>query len=389
MFGTALPALAQAPARTKLIGAVTAADAGANTLTLKTDAGEQIKVSVAPTAKLLRLDPKELDRTKTQTIQFSDVAVGDRVRARSVEAINEIDKSMKALEIIDMSGVDLAKQHQQEQQDWQKRGVAGVLTAKDEQAGTMTVKLPAMMGQGELVKVLVTPKTVLKRYAPDSVKYADAKPSTLVELSPGDQVRALGNRDEAAGTVQAEQIVSGAFTTIAAAVLSVDAAAGVVRAKNLDTGKPVNIKITAESNLRRMPQMGQGGGFGGGMGGAQGGGGASGGQRPAGGPGWTPGGAAGGPGGGPGGQRRGGDLTRYVDFMPKIGVDAVKSGETIVVLSSKSGKADEMTAIIMLAGADSLVAIAQQRAAQSGRSGMAGGPSLGMNLDVMSMVPAQ
>jgi hypothetical protein len=78
-----------------------------------------------------------------------------------------------------------------------------------------------------------------------------------------------------------------------------------------------------------------------------------------------------------------------MEFMPKVGVDSVKAGETIVVASSKSANPGEVTAITVLAGADGLVAMAQRRAAQNGRSAASNGPSMGMNLDVMSMVPMQ
>jgi hypothetical protein len=78
-----------------------------------------------------------------------------------------------------------------------------------------------------------------------------------------------------------------------------------------------------------------------------------------------------------------------MEMMPKVGVDTLKPGETIVVASSKSANPGEMTAITLLAGADSLVAMAQMRASQSGRSAASNGPSMGMNLDVMSMVPMQ
>ena len=139
----------------------------------------------------------------------------------------------------------------------------------------------------------------------------------------------LGSKDDA-GTVQAEQVVSGAFITLAATVVSVDAAAGLVQAKNMQNGKPLTIKITADSNLRRVPPMG-GGTPGGGQGGAWTGGAGGGGQRRAGGPQNTAqagsgngaqGGAAG------GGQRRGGDFSRLMEFMPKIAVDGLKTGET-------------------------------------------------------------
>jgi hypothetical protein len=389
-----LAGAAQTPAaapRNRIIGVVTAADKDSATLTVKSDAGETYKVSVAAAAKLLRVAPGQT-MADAQPIQFTDISVGDRVLGQG--PLNDAQKTLEALRVIDMSQADLAKKHQQEQADWQHRSVAGTATAKDEQNGALTLRLPSMVAAGELVKVAVSNKTVFKRYIPDSVKYADAKPSTLAEIGTGDQVRVLGTKDDA-GTVQAEQVVSGAFITLAATVVSVDAAAGLVQAKNMQSGKPLTIKITADSNLRRVPAMG-GGTPGGGQGGAWTGGAGGGGQRPAGaaagGPQNT---AQAGPGNGAqggaaaGGQRRGGDFARLMEFMPKIAVGGLKTGETIVVASSKSSKPDEVTAVTLLAGADFLVTMAQARSAPGGRPGAGNGPSMGMNLDVMSMVPAQ
>jgi hypothetical protein len=396
----ALPAQTSAPARSRVMGSVTAIDPGSATYTVKTDAGDVYKVSVGSDTKLLRTEPGAKDLKNAQPIEFNDVADGDRILASG--PIKEEDKTLLALRVIDMSQGDIAKKRQAEQQDWQKRGVAGVVTAKDAATGVLTLRLPSLMGEGDLVKVALTPKTTVKRYAPDSVKYADAKPSSAGDIAVNDQVRALGNKDEASGTVQAEQVVSGTFVTLAASVVSVDAAAGIVHAKNMGTGKPLDIKITPDSNVRRMPAMGAGGpgGMPGGMPGTAGG------QRPAGGWGQAggaapAGGAAGAagaqragggaPGGaaGAGGARRGGDFSRFIEYMPKIGLDNLKVGETIVVASSKGGKGEQITAITLLAGADSLVAMAQMRAQMASRAGMSSGPSMGMNLDVMSMMPGQ
>ena len=398
LIGNSVSAQAPAAPRNRVIGAVSAVDAAGNVLSIKTDAGDVYAVSVRPETKLLRLAPGERDLSKAEPIQFTDIAVGDRVLAQG--PLKDAEKTLEAVRIIDMSQADIAKKNQQEQADWRKRGTAGVVTLKDEAAGQITLRMPSMAGDGEVVKVALTPKTILKRYAPDSVKYADAKTSTLAEIEKGDQIRVLGNKDEASGAIQAEQVISGSFVNVAATVTSVDAAAGIIQAKNIESGKAVTIKITAETNLRRMPQMG---GMAGGMPGAGGG------QRPAGAPGQgsaTPGGGAakagaeqgapgaawsGGQGGaaGPGGARRGGDFSRFIELMPKVGVDTLKTGETIVVASSKSANPGEMTAITVLAGADGLVAMAQMRASQSGRSAASNGPSMGMNLDVMSMVPMQ
>lgn len=389
---------AQAPAapRNRIIGAVTAVDPSSNLLSIKTDAGDVYAVSAGAETKLLRLAPGERDLAKAQAIQFTEISVGDRVLAQG--PVKDAEKTLEAVRIIDMSQADIAKKNLQEQSEWHKRGAAGVVTVKDETASQVTLRLPSMTGDGELVKITLTPKTVLKRYAPGSVKYSDAKISTLAELQMGDQIRVLGNKDEASGAIQAEQIISGSFVNVAATVTSVDAAAGVIVAKNIETGKPVNIKVTADTNLRRMPQMG---GMGGGMGGPRPG--AAAGQAPveqaggaaraAGGSG-APGGAAPVGQAGPGsavGQRRGGDLSRFMESMPKVGLDSLKAGDTIVVASSKSANPGEVTAITVLAGAEGLVAMAQMRASQGGRSAAANGngPSMGMNLDVMSMVPMQ
>jgi hypothetical protein len=401
LIGNAVNAQTPAAPRNRVIGVVSAVDSAANAVSIKTDAGEVYAISVSPETKLLRLAPGEKDLSKAEPIQFADIAVGDRVLAQG--PLKDAEKTLQAVRIIDMSQADIAKKNQQEQADWRKRGSAGVVTLKDEAASQITFRLPSMAGDGEVVKVVLTPKTVLKRYAQDSVKYADAKTSTLAEMEKGDQIRVLGNKDEASGAIQAEQVVSGSFVNVAATVTSVDVAAGLVQAKNIETGKPVTIKITAETNLRRMPQMSGMPGGAGQPGDAPG---ASGGQRPAGTPAAAQGGGAAKPGaeqgapgaarsggqgaaGGQGGARRGGDFSRFMEFMPKIGVDTLKPGETIVVASGKSPNPGEMTAITVLAGADSLVAMAQMRASQSGRSAASNGPSMGMNLDVMSMVPMQ
>ncbi len=382
---------AQPPAapRNRVIGVVSAVDSAANLVSIKTDAGDVYAISVSAETKLLRLAPGERDLSKAQPIQFADIAVGDRVLAQG--AVKDAEKTVSALRIIDMSQADIAKKNQQEQADWHARGSAGVVTLKDEAASRISLRLPSIAGDGDVVQVLVTPKTILKRYAPDSVKYADAKNSTLAEIEKGDQIRVLGNKDEVTGAIQAEQVVSGSFVNVAATVTNVDAAAGLIQAKNVETGKPVTIKITAETNLRRLPQMA-------GMGGGSRPAGAANGQRssesgatgnaapPAGGGAARAGAGPGAPGGQGGGRR---DLARFLEFMPKVGIETLKPGETIVVASSKGVNPGEMTAITVLAGADSLVAMAQTRASQNGHSASSNGPSMGMNLDVMSMVPMQ
>ncbi len=115
-------------------------------------------------------------------------------------------------------------------------------------------------GPGGNKALLIVPANdaVIRRYAPDSVKFADAKPSKIEDIKTGDQVRARGDKSEDGAKMTADEIVSGAFRTIAATVNSIDAAENVLRVTNLDGKKPLVVKINPDSVLRKLPpQMAQ------------------------------------------------------------------------------------------------------------------------------------
>ena len=74
----AMPAQASAatPAAAKQIGTVKVISG--NSLTLTTDAGQQVVVSVADAARILQLAPGSTDLKSAQTITLADIAVGGR-----------------------------------------------------------------------------------------------------------------------------------------------------------------------------------------------------------------------------------------------------------------------------------------------------------------------
>src|SRR3954453_12361972 len=179
-------------AQSRVIGEVTAKTA--DQVTVKSDAGETVNVPVTAETKVLRIPPGETNLTKATAIAFNDVNTGDRVLARTNQ-------------IIVISKTDLEQKHAADRAEWQKRGSAGKISAVAD--GKITVK--ASTGQTFTVKT--TPKTTFRRYAPDSVRFNDAKPSSFAELKPGDQVRVLG--DKSGDVVNAEMVVSGAFRNFA------------------------------------------------------------------------------------------------------------------------------------------------------------------------------
>src|SRR4029077_14118063 len=92
-----------------------------------------------------------------------------------------------------ISHSDLEARHEQERQDWQKRGLGGLVGAVDPATGTVTISVTSMGGKKDIA-MRTSKTTVFRRYSPDSVKFDDAKPSSLQEVRPGDQLRARGDR---------------------------------------------------------------------------------------------------------------------------------------------------------------------------------------------------
>jgi hypothetical protein len=89
--------------------------------------------------------------------------------------------------------------------------------------------------------------------------------------------------------------------------------------------------------------------------------------------------------GGPGGGLRRPDLSQMLERLPATTAADIKPGETVVVSSTIGSTPDKLTAIVLLAGAERLIAMQQQPAAatQAGRPA----PAANWNLGDMSMMP--
>src|SRR5205085_2405679 len=189
-----------------------------------------------------------------------------------------------------------AHHHEHDREEWRQRGVLGVVTALNPATREITVNVRGREGAHPVV-VAATETTKFRRYAPDSVKFSDAKPSSLTELKVGDQLRALGERSADGARFTPEEFVSGSFRTLLGTVTAVDAAHNQITIKDNQTKQPLTVLISQDSSLRRLPEQmaqmmamrGQGGAggpgmFGGGRPGGPGGQPPANGQPPTGGP---------------------------------------------------------------------------------------------------------
>ena len=109
------------------IGEIKSVDAAAKQLTIKTDAGSILTVSLSDKTTYKKLAPGEQTLTNATDVTFADLAEGDRIMARG--AVSEDRKSVPASQIIVMTKGDLAKKQDAERAEWRRRGILGVITA--------------------------------------------------------------------------------------------------------------------------------------------------------------------------------------------------------------------------------------------------------------------
>jgi hypothetical protein len=332
-------AFAQAAAAARQIGTVK--EVTPNKLVITTDAGQSVSVSVVDSARVLQLAPGSTDLKSAQTIKLDDIEVGDRVL---VTGHQDAPDAMTVSRVILMKSTDIAQKNAAEQADWQRRGIGGLVSAVDPATGTITITT-----RGRKVAVLTQPSTVYKRYADGSVKFSDSVPGTLGQIAAGDQLRVRGVKSADGSSMNAEEIVSGAFENLAGTVTAVDPAAGTLTVTDIASKKSYSIKVTPNSSLRALPpeaaarfaaraKVGEGSG-----------------DKPKAPP------AAGVAVGdahaeGEHSGSAGMDLSTLVNRLPQGALSDLHKGEVLMIVAEKSGSGtDSLTAITVLSGVEPIL----------------------------------
>jgi hypothetical protein len=350
------------------IGAVKAING--TTITLTPDSGSEVNVTIQPATRIVRIAPGDKDLKNATPIQLQDVQVGDRILVGG--KLSDDNLSLVASSVVVIKRSDLQARDQQNLQDWQKRGVDGLASAVDAAGGSVTIST-----RGKNLVIHTSTATVIRRYPPDSVKFEDAKPSSLQEVHPSDQVRARGDRSADGSELAADEIVSGTFRNFAGTINSVDASSSTLSVHDLLSKKNVLIKITPDSQLRKLPpEMAQmmakrlKGAASGAMPGAS--------------PSSTstmndqngrPTGSSGGPGGSETGARSGGapDLQRLINRAPATSLADLHKGDAVVILSTEGTASGAGTAIQLVSGVEPIL----QAAPNAGQAMMLAPWSLG------------
>lgn len=319
-------------------------------LTVATDGGATVKITVPSGTKVQQLAPGSTDLKTATPSQLSDVAPGDRVLA-AVRAGDSPD-SYTARVVVLMKSTAIAQKNAEDQADWRRNGIGGIVSSVDPN-GTILVAVGS-----KKVSVTTGPKTEFRRFAGDSVAYKDAKPGSLAQIRPGDQIQARGTKSEDGSSVQATEVVSGSFKNLSGLIATVNPAADKITLKDLATKKMYTVAVTPNSNLRKMPpQMAA-------MMAARsnGGGGRRGGAADSGAQGAR---AAG-----------GGELSQMISRLPTDSLSEMKPGEAVMIVASEpaTGSTD-VTAVTLLTGVEPILTANPNGGVDLSGWSMSGGPT--------------
>ena len=358
----------------RVIGEVKAIDATSKQLIVKTDAGALVTATLSDATQFMRVAPGETNLTNAAKITFTDLAEGDRVMAMG--KVSDDKKTVPARAVIVMTKADIAKKQDAERAEWRRRGILGVVSALNPATKEITISTRSAAGLQPVI-IPVSDKVEMRRYAPDSIKFGDAKLSTFAELQVGDQLRALGERSPDGTRFTPDKVVSGAFRTVAGTVTAVDPATGELKITESEKKQALTIVVKQDAVLRRFPSE-----MGGGMmmmgrpaGANPAAANPAGGQAPAGATQGAAPASGGGPGGGPG--RGGFNIQEMLERLPTVTLADVKPGEMILVSSTKGSDPTRLTAIRLLSGAEPFLAMIAARQPQS-TGGAAPNPAAGL-----------
>jgi hypothetical protein len=328
------------------VGTVLTVHAETREIEIKRDQADNITIKLDADCKLLLVKPNETSLKNAQPVDLASLGERDRV------LISVYPVTQRALRIVIMGATDIARRDDQERADWVNNGVFGVVAAKRDNKIVLTSR--GFTGEAR-TNVLIDGNTSFRKYGPNSVSFGDALPSSFAEIQINDQLRARGGKDEN-GALKARDVVFGTFVINIGTITGVSVDTKQVNITSLATHKPMLVKLRPDSQLKVMPQ------FTGAIAARLNAGGkvnASGSRFP-------------GPPGAGSSNGSAPDLAQTIEWLPGTRLQDLKIGDTVVISSSKGSDPNQITAILFLDNADTLL---QMAAFQRIQADSPGGPA--------------
>lgn len=333
-------------------------------IVLKTKDGD-LEAILSDKTQYFRVPPENPTLKAAVASTVTEIGVGDKLLVTGI--LSEDKKTVPAKSVYLITKSDISNKQSKEKEEWRTRGINGRVVAFNPQTNVITVSMRGLAGE-RTVSVTPKDKAEFYRYAPDSVKFSEAKKGVISDIEVGDSIRALGDKNADGSEIKAERIVTGSFKTVGGTITAINTEKNEVTINDFQTKKDVTIVVTDASILKQFPTemaerlAGQGGGQGGFRPPTQGNQQPNPQQNPPT-PGQTPNGQGGGFRGG------GGGIDEMLDRFPTVKVADLKVGQMIAVSSTKSADPSRINAIKLLSGVEPFIRMQQASAARQGGGG--------------------
>src|ERR1051326_7380650 len=129
---------------------------------------------------------------RMSAIALADIRIGDRVYARVTLSADQ--KAITTRQLIVMTKADITAKNDREREEWRRRGVVGTVSAINPDTKEITLQIRSFFGSQPITIAASANNVKFRRYAPDSVKFSDARTSSFGEIKVGDQLRAKGDK---------------------------------------------------------------------------------------------------------------------------------------------------------------------------------------------------
>jgi hypothetical protein len=315
---------------TVIIGVITDISLESKLMIVKSDTGGGVTITLDKGTIYRRLPIGEKSIAGAVLIIPSEVHPADRILVQCV--VSEDRKTIIARQLVVMSQADVLKKQQRDREEWRARGIAGRVIALNPEA--REISLQPLAGGGSNSPIIIVAKgekVFFRRYAPDSVSFSEARPSSFEELKVGDQLRALGEKHNDGVRFTPEEIVSGSFRSIGAIINTVDVESNKIETIDIQTRKPLTVFGKENSTLRRLPpDLSKN---------------------------FTP------------GKETNANLQDALERASILKLDELKAGDRILITSTRGSDPAQVTAITVVAGLDVFLRQVEQRIASSGRRG--------------------
>jgi hypothetical protein len=308
---------------TRVLGEVASVDKSKGQVLIKTAEGQSFVATTDERTVYKRIPPGSTSLDKAVSTSLDGIDVGDRVIARGRVSTGAV----QTRELIVISKLDIEQRRARERAEWARRGILGTVSALDATKKEITVQARTPEGDRPVVVAAGAGEVRFLRYAPDSVRYRDARQSAFAELKVGDQFRALGERSADGARFTPEEVVSGTFRTTAGKITAVNAQAGELTISTVPDSQPLTVVVSGDSKLRRLsPEVSKL---------------------------WEQ--RVTQPGSGSG------SIQEMIDNLPPISLADLKAGDAVVVSSTAGSTPSRVTAITLAAGVESLVKRLQEK----------------------------